>query len=206
MTLNANPTDRWNARFSSVPGYVFGESPNSDLRQMAGHLQAGKTLALADGEGRNSVWLAQQGLEVNAFDLSPVAVQRAQQLAAKNAVHVNYQCCGWESFDWAPQYYSNVVGVFFQFVDPAARAQLFSKMDQCLKPGGVVLIQGYGKAQMQYTSGGPGVLENLYDEDLLRLAFANYEVLDSRTYTEEVQEGEGHSGMSALVGWVARKL
>lgn len=205
MTLYTTPFDRWNARFST-PDYVFGESPNAYLQSMAGHLQPGATLALADGEGRNSVWLAQQGLEVDAFDFSPVAVEKARKLAQKNQVDVRFSCSSWEQFDWQPARYANVVGVFFQFVDPAARAQLFSKMDQTLQPGGILLIQGYGKAQLQYNTGGPGVLENLYDEDLLHAAFADYEVLDSRTYTEDVQEGTGHSGMSALVGWVARKL
>jgi cyclopropane fatty-acyl-phospholipid synthase-like methyltransferase len=204
MTPISNPLERWNARFST-PHYLFGESPNAYLRQMQPQLLPGKTLLLADGEGRNSVWLAQQGLELDAFDFSPVAVQKAQKLAEKNAVNVNFQCCNWESFDWAPQRYTNIVGVFFQFVNPEARAQLFSKIDQALKPGGILLIQGYGKEQMQFTSGGPGVLENLYDEALLCAAFAQYKVLDIRTYTEAISEGEGHSGMSALVGFLAQK-
>ena len=200
MATFINPLARWNSRFSAE-GYLFGESPNAYLADMTPSLKAGKTLSLADGEGRNSVWLAKQGFETDAFDFSPVGVQKAQQLADKHGVKVNYHCS-----DWAPHRYDNVVGVFFQFVDPASRSALFAKMDQALKPGGVLLIQGYGKDQLKYKTGGPGELDHLYDEELLLSAFSNYKVLDLKTYTAEVDEGAGHKGMSALVGFVARKL
>ena len=79
-------------------------------------------------------------------------------------------------------------------------------MDHSLKPGGLMIIQGYGEKQLQYKTGGPGVIENLYTESLLKNAFPNYEILDSCTYEKEIDEGDGHDGMSALVGFVARKL
>lgn len=204
MTKFKDPLDRWNSRFSAE-GYLFGESPNAYLADMTPILKVGKTLSLADGEGRNSVWLAKQGFDTDAFDFSPVAIQKARQLADKHSVKVNYQCSDWESFDWAPERYDNVVGVFFQFVDPAARSALFAKMDQALKPGGILLIQGYGKDQLQHKTGGPGELDHLYDDELLLSAFSNYSVLDIKTYTAEVDEGAGHKGMSALVGFVAQK-
>jgi cyclopropane fatty-acyl-phospholipid synthase-like methyltransferase len=205
MTTFTDPLARWNSRFSAE-GYLFGESPNAYLAEMTPRLKTGKTLSLADGEGRNSVWLAKQGVDVDAFDFSPVAIQKARQLADKHDVKVNYHCSDWESFDWAPNRYDNVVGIFFQFVDPASRSELFAKIDQALKPGGILLIQGYGKDQLQYKTGGPGELDHLYDEKLLRSAFSNYQVLDLATYTTEVDEGAGHKGMSALVGFVGRKL
>jgi 2-polyprenyl-3-methyl-5-hydroxy-6-metoxy-1,4-benzoquinol methylase len=205
MTAFINPLARWNERFSNE-GYLFGESPNSFLVEKSGMLKKGKTLSLADGEGRNSVWLAKQGFDTDAFDFSPVAIQKARQLADKHGVRVNYQCSGWESFDWSPNRYDNVVGIFFQFIEPKLRVELFSKMDQALKPGGILLIQGYGKDQLQFNTGGPGKLDHLYDDELLRSAFSNYKVLDLKTYTTELDEGAGHFGMSALVGFVAEKL
>lgn len=196
--------EQWNQRFATA-SYVFGEEPNAYLVRHATSLQPGKTLALADGEGRNSVWLAQQGLQVEAFDFSSLAIEKARALADKKQVCVNFKCCSWEVFDWQPAQYQNVVGIFFQFANPAERALLFSKIDQTLQPGGIVIIQGYGTEQLQYKTGGPGVLENLYDETLLKDAFANYDLLDLRTYTEVIHEGEGHRGISALVGMVAQK-
>ena len=204
MSTFTDPLARWNERFS-VEGYLFGEAPNAYLKQKTALLHRGKTLSIADGEGRNSVWLAQQGLEVDAFDFSPIAIDKARKLAAQSKVSVNYQCCDWAAFDWPTAYYDNVVGIFFQFVEPASRDALFAKMDQALKPGGILLIHGYNKEQLQFNTGGPGRLDHLYDQALLESAFPNYKIIEGVSYKAEVQEGAGHSGLSALLGFVAQK-
>ena len=204
MTGFAHPQEMWNKRFST-PDYVFGEEPNAFLVAQAALLGQGQALALADGEGRNSVWLAQQGFSVDAFDFSVPAIDKAKALAEKHQVSVNFIHSDWQSFDWKPAYYDLVAGVFFQFAGPDERAELFEKIKQCLKPGGVLVIQGYGKNQLTYNTGGPGKLDHLYDEDLLRQAFAGFEVQVCETYETSINEGAGHSGMSALVGFVARK-
>ena len=204
MTGFTDPLARWNDRFA-IPDYLFGESPNEYLFESKTFLQPGRALSVADGEGRNSVWLAGLGLSVDAFDFSPPAVAKAHTLAAKNHVAVNLQCCDWESFSWPVNHYDNVVGIFFQFVEPQSRAALFAKMAAALKPGGIIVIQGYGKNQLKFNTGGPGRLDNLYDEDLLREAFQGYEMLDLRTEEKTIAEGQAHRGMSALVGLVARK-
>lgn len=204
MSGFAYPQDMWNKRFST-PDYVFGEEPNAFLVSQAALLGTGHALALADGEGRNSVWLARQGFSVDAFDFSAPAVEKAKALAAKHQVQVNFTCTDWQSFDWNPACYDLVAGVFFQFATPAERAELFEKIKHSLKPGGTVLIQGYGKNQLNFKTGGPDKLEHLYDEDLLRQAFAGFDVQVCETYETTIHEGAGHSGMSALVGFVARK-
>jgi cyclopropane fatty-acyl-phospholipid synthase-like methyltransferase len=160
---------------------------------------------LADGEGRNSVWLAQQGFTVDAFDFSEPAVDKAKALAAKHHVNINFTCSDWQSFDWPEAHYDLVAGIFFQFATPEERVELFEKIKHSLKPGGVVVIQGYGKNQLTHNTGGPGKLDHLYDEDLLRQAFDGFELQVCDTYETTLQEGAGHSGMSALVGFVARK-
>ena len=204
MTGFAYPQEMWNKRFST-PDYVFGEEPNAFLVSQAARLGKGHALALADGEGRNSVWLAKQGFTVDAFDFSPPAVEKAKALAAKHNVNLNFSCNAWQSFDWPTARYDLVAGIFFQFATPEERAELFEKIKQSLKPGGVLVIQGYGKNQLAFKTGGPDKLEHLYDEDLLRQAFAGFEVQVCETYETTLQEGAGHSGMSALVGFVARK-
>jgi SAM-dependent methyltransferase len=120
-------------------------------------------------------------------------------------VNVNFTCSDWQSFDWPTAHYDLVAGIFFQFAAPDERAELFEKIKDSLKPGGVLVIQGYGKNQLKYNTGGPGKLDHLYDDALMREAFAGYEVLVCNTYETTIQEGAGHSGMSALVGFVARK-
>ena len=204
MTGFAYPHEMWDKRFST-PNYVFGEEPNAFLVSQAALLGKGHALALADGEGRNSVWLAQQGFTVDAFDFSAPAIVKAQALADKHKVQVNFSCSDWQSFDWPTTHYDLVAGIFFQFATPDERSELFQKIKDSLKPGGVLVIQGYGKNQLTYKTGGPDKIEHLYDEDLLRQAFAGFDVLVCETYETSITEGAGHSGMSALVGFVARK-
>ena len=204
MTGFAYPQEMWDKRFST-PNYVFGEEPNAFLVSQAARLGKGHALALADGEGRNSVWLAQQGFSVDAFDFSAPAVEKAKALAAKHNVQLNFSCSAWQNFDWKPAHYDLVAGIFFQFATPEERAELFEKIKQSLKPGGMLVIQGYGKNQLAFKTGGPDKLEHLYDEDLLRQSFAGFEVQVCETYETSISEGAGHSGMSALVGFVARK-
>lgn len=204
VTSFSNPQSTWNQRFAGEE-FLFGEEPNAYLVRQRAHLRPGRTLALADGEGRNSVWLARQGLEVDAFDFSPNAVEKARRLAAQQQVQVNVVCRDWQSFDWKPEHYDNVVGIFFQFAAPAERSELFRRIDAALKPGGVLVIQGYSPAQLRFNTGGPGKLEHLYDEALLRAAFPDYAVLDLTTYEAEIAEGRAHCGMSGLIGFVGRK-
>ena len=210
MNQFTNPLHRWNERFSNE-GYLFGRDPNQYLKEQVLHqiklpkLANPKTLCIVDGEGRNSVWLAGQGHTVTAFDFSPIAVDKAKKLADENSVSVDFNCCGWDGFDWTPSTYDYVIGIFFQFVDPFDREKLFKQMDISLRVGGVLLIQGYGLDQLKYNTGGPGKLDHLYEEQILKDQFSNYEVLDLRTYVAEVNEGAAHKGMSSLVGMTALK-
>jgi SAM-dependent methyltransferase len=204
MSGFTNPRAVWDKRFST-PDYVFGEEPNAFLVSQAALLAKGQALAVADGEGRNSVWLVQQGFSVDAFDFSAPAIAKAQALATKHQVSVNFTCSDWQSFDWPTAHYDLVAGIFFQFATPDERAVLFEKIKDSLKPGGLLIIQGYGKNQLNYNTGGPGKLDHLYDDALMHEAFAGYDVLICNTYETTIQEGAGHSGMSALVGFVARK-
>ena len=202
--------NRWNERYSAE-GYLFGQEPNQYLKEQILY-QAKlpkpnnpKTLCLADGEGRNSVWLAQQMHSVRAFDFSHIAVEKARELARQKSVTVDFNCCGWEEFDWKEAAYDYVVGIFFQFVDPIEREKLFKLIDHTLKDGGVLIIQGYGLDQLKFKTGGPGKLDHLYDEQLLKDHFPNYELVDLQTYEAEVNEGTAHKGMSSLVGMTAVK-
>lgn len=204
MTTFNNPHNTWNQRFDTAQ-YIFGEAPNAYLQRQARHLQMGAALAVADGEGRNGVWLAEQGLSVDAFDFSENAIQKARNLAQRKATSVNWHCCDWKSFQWQPAHYDNMVGIFFQFATPTERSALFAKMDASLKPGGTLIIQGYTTAQLQFNTGGPGKAEHMYDEQMLREAFSNYDIIDLQTYEAHIHEGTAHKGMSGLLGLTARK-
>lgn len=201
----ANPRETWDKRFST-PDYIFGTAPNTWLAAHAGLLQPGmRVLAVADGEGRNSVWMAQHGVQVDAFDISPVGVAKAQKLAQQAGVQVNYQVCGVEDFAWKVGEYDAVVAIFIQFADPATRATLFRQMQSALKPDGLILLQGYTPRQLDYKTGGPPNPDHLYTEEMLREAFSALDIVELRLYEDLLSEGSQHSGQSALVGLVVRK-
>ena len=204
MSAFNDPQHTWNQRFAAEH-YVFGEAPNEYLRSQAAHLVPGTALAVADGEGRNGVWLAEQGLQVEAFDFSNIAIQKAQALAHKRQVQIHCVCSDWPSFDWQPARYDNMVGIFFQYATPQERSQLFARMLDSLKPGGTLIIQGYTPRQLEFNTGGPGKLAHLYDEALMLDAFGHLDILDLRTYEAEISEGTGHQGMSGLIGLTARQ-
>jgi SAM-dependent methyltransferase len=197
--------ERWDTRYGA-PGYVFGTRPNAFLEAQAGLLRPGMTaLCVADGEGRNSVWLAQQGLRVTAFDLSPVGVAKARALAQEAGVEVDYRQCDVARWDWRSATYDVVAAIFVQFASPPLRTRMFQGMVDALRPGGLLILQGYGPKQLEYATGGPRKLENLYTEALLQDSFAALEILHLRAHDDEVDEGQGHRGMSALVDLVARR-
>ena len=204
MSTFQNSQNTWNQRFAAEH-YIFGEAPNAYLQSQTAHLVPGKALAIADGEGRNGVWLAQQGLEVDAFDFSENAIRKAQALAQSRQVKVNFFCNDWQSFSWPVAHYENVVGIFFQFATPEERTELFARMVASLKPGGTLIIQGYTPRQLDFNTGGPGKLAHLYDETLMRDAFGDLDMLDLRTYEADITEETGHQGMSGLLGLTARK-
>lgn len=200
-----DPAGTWNRRFNQAD-YLFGTQPNAWLREQAHHWQPGqRVLCVADGEGRNSVWLAQQGLRVDAFDIAEVGVAKARRLAASHAVTVKYSVSDCETFAWPLAAYDGVAAIFVQFADPAQRARLFAHMVACLRPGGTLLLQGYTPRQLNYRTGGPPVASHLYTADLLREAFSDLEIISLRDYEADVNEGTGHSGKSALIGLVARR-
>lgn len=195
----------WEARFAAED-YVFGTEPNVFLAAQAPRLKPGwKALALADGEGRNGVWLAGQGLEVVSSDLSPAAQAKAARLAAARGVALSFERLDLASWTAPEAAYDVVAAIFIQFAGPALRQRLFEQIKAAVRPGGLVLMQGYRPEQLAYGTGGPPVAENLYDEAMLRQAFAGWEILELRAHDSVISEGSGHSGMSALINLVARR-
>jgi cyclopropane fatty-acyl-phospholipid synthase-like methyltransferase len=201
----SDPMQTWDARFGG-PDFLFGTSPNAYLASHRALLAAGKSaLAVADGEGRNSVWLAQQGLMVDAFDISPVGVAKADELARRTGVSVKLHVCDCDCWDWRPEAYDVVAAVFVQFAGPEMRRRLFARMIATLKPGGYLIVQGYTPKQLDYKTGGPALLDHLYTGDMMRAAFAALEIIELREYDSVLEEGTRHVGPSALLGMVARK-
>ena len=195
----------WDERYSGEE-YFYGTAPNAFLISHQDLLQSGMScLAVADGEGRNGVWLAQQGLDVLAVDASSVALMKARKLSQQRGVAVQFEQVDLQQWDWGVNRFDVVAGIFIQFAPPDMREQMFVNIKQCLKPGGLLLLQGYTPRQLEYKTGGPSQAENLYTESLLRAAFADMEISLLSEHDDVIREGIGHNGMSALIDLVARK-
>src|SRR5579883_1053339 len=196
---------RWNERFSA-PGYLFGTEPNAFLKGEAHRLKRGATaLSIADGEGRNGVFLASLGLDVLAVDFSAVALAKSRELAARRGVNLRTEQVDLLRWTWPTAAFDVVVAIFIQFASEAERPPLFAGIKQALRPGGLLLMQGYRPEQLAYGTGGPKELGNLYTRALLETSFADFAELSIREHDDVVQEGSGHDGMSALIDLVGRK-
>ena len=202
----SDATQFWNERFDKEE-FIFGKKPNEYLTlQTRRYLKPkSKVLCIADGEGRNGVWLAQQGMQVVAFDASDIALAKAEQFAKDNQVEVEYSFSDTDSFNWQVNIYDAVIGIFIQFADPQMRVRIFQKTYEALKPGGIFILQGYTPKQLEYKTGGPSLLEHLYTEEMIRDLAKEFEILDLCCYEKELNEGARHAGMSALLGLVAKK-
>ena len=196
----------WNERFNK-PDFIFGKEPNEYLvEQVSSYLKPNSSvLCIADGEGRNGVWLAKQGMKVTGFDISDIALAKARQFATDNGVNIQYSLCDTDGFHWQADSYDAVIGIFIQFAYPEMRARIFRQVHQTLKPSGLFILQGYTPKQLEYKTGGPSLIEHLYTEEMIRELSGEFKVLDLRCYEKELSEGAKHSGMSALLGMVAQK-
>lgn len=196
----------WNERFNQDE-FIFGKEPNEYLVQQAQiFLKPGsQVLCIADGEGRNGVWLAKQGMSVAGFDVSDIALAKAKKFAKENHVEVVYSLSDSDGFDWQSEYYDAVVAIFVQFADPQMRARIFEQVYQSLKPGGIFILQGYTPKQLEYKTGGPSLIDHLYTEEMVRGLAKDFEILDLCCYEKELSEGARHTGMSALLGLTAKK-
>jgi 2-polyprenyl-3-methyl-5-hydroxy-6-metoxy-1,4-benzoquinol methylase len=195
----------WNERYAGED-YHFGIEPNAFLVSQRALLKPGMScLAVADGEGRNGVWLAEQGLDVLWVDNSHVALAKAEKLAQQRGVKMRFEQADLAEWAWGENCFDVVAAIFIQFAPPGMREQMFTHIKRCLKPGGLLLLQGYTPRQHEFRTGGPSQVENLYTEVLLRREFADMEILQLREHDDVISEGSGHSGMSALIDLVARK-
>jgi len=197
--------ERWETRFAG-PGYLFGTEPNAFLKSQAHLLRPGqKALSVAAGEGRNGVWLAEQGLDVQSFDFSPVAVAKARDLARHRGVTLKTDVADLFTWPWPTAAFDVIAAIFFQFAGPETRDAVFAGIKQALKPGGLLLMEGYHVRQLGFGTGGPSDVANLWTRELLERAFGDFSSIAITEQDRALAEGHHHVGMSALVDFVGRK-
>lgn len=194
----------WNTRFEGSE-YLFGRAASQFVERMEPTLARGaRVLCIADGEGRNSVYLARRGHRVDANDFAPNAIAKARRLAAEAGVTVAFEQVDLASWSWPRRAYDAVFAVFVQFAFADLRDAMFTGMKSAVVPGGSLFLHGYTPKQLEYGTGGPPDAERLYTEALLRASFADCDIERLECYEAELQEGAGHAGRSALIDLVAR--
>jgi SAM-dependent methyltransferase len=194
--------ERWEGRYAPE-SYLFGTAPNAFLVAQKSRLpKRGRALSVADGEGRNGVWLAEQGLDVVSMDFSPTAQVKAHALAAARGVTIVTQQVDVSTYDWPADAFDVIVVIFAQ---PLERTRLFAGVKRALKPGGLLLIEGYPPKQLEYGTGGPSDIARLYTREILEAGFGDFSEVRIDEYDAEIYEGDGHGGMSALIDLIATK-
>lgn len=193
----------WDERYSE-PGYAYGTEPNDFLRQHLASLPTGRVLSLAEGEGRNAVFLAEQGFTVSAVDASAVALRKAAELAAQRGVQFDIQVHDLASFAIPPASWPAVVSIFCH-IPLAARQRLHAQVVNGLVPGGILLLEAYTPAQLALGTGGPRDAALTMTAAALREELRGLEFLLLKETRRPVLEGKYHTGSGAVVQCLARK-
>jgi 2-polyprenyl-3-methyl-5-hydroxy-6-metoxy-1,4-benzoquinol methylase len=187
----------WDQRYRHKT-YAYGTQPNDFLVSMLDKLPAGKVLCLAEGEGRNAVWLAQQGREITAVDGSAVGLGKARRLAEARGVAITTVHADLADFEIEADYWDVIVSIFCH-LPPELRRDVHRSCVESLRPGGVLLLEAYTPAQLEFKTGGPPAVDMMMDADTLRNELAGLELLHLQECVREVHEGEFHNGVGAIV-------
>lgn len=195
----------WDQRYSE-PGFAYGTEPNDFL---AGNAERylppnGEILCLAEGEGRNAVFLAQHGFRVTGVDSSAVGLEKARKLAEEHGVHIRTVVADLGNFDLGVGRWDGIVSIWCHTpVD--LRVRLHRSVVAALRPGGVLLLESYTPNQLEHKTGGPPTVELMMTLAAVRQELAGLELLQAEEKLREIHEGKYHDGLSAVLQVVARK-
>ena len=193
----------WDQRYAS-DDYAYGIEPNDFLVKMIDKLPPSKVLCLGEGEGRNAVWLAEQGYHVTAVDASEVGLQKARKLAKKHGVDITTVHADLSDFEIKPEHWDVIVSVFCH-LPPELRRKVHQKCVLGLRRDGVMLLEAYTPAQLEHKTGGPPSAVMMMDKDTISTELDGLEFLHLQECEREIHEGEFHNGTGDVVQALARK-
>lgn len=193
----------WNERYSTDE-YVYGTTPNEFLSDVSNQIKGDKVLCLAEGEGRNAVYLAREGYDVMAVDASAVGLEKAEMLADESYVNINTQVADLADYEIEQGAWDGIVSIFCH-VPPEIRKALHKKVVAGLRPGGVFILEAYRPEQLDFKTGGPPVAELMMSLDDLSKELAGLELVHAKSLERDIKEGSLHTGKGAVVQIVAIK-
>lgn len=200
-------SNRWDQRYQTED-YIYGTAPNDFLLEHAADLltpyEQAHVLCVADGEGRNSVYLAELGAKVCAMDISSVGLAKATKLAEQRRVTIQTEVVDLAAAELPPNHYHGIVAIFCH-LPRQARAHLYEQITASLKPGGFFLLEGYTVEQLGRGTGGPDDADLMVSQAELERIFKNFDVQISQELEREIHEGERHNGRGAVCQFIARK-
>ena len=193
----------WDERYSEK-NYVYGKEPNEFLKENLTPLKPGKILFIGEGEGRNAVYAARLGWNVDAFDYSVSAKQKAENLAKENNVNINYTVQDLSKIDLPDNYYGVIVNIFVHLPDQISKT-VNEKLIAALKSDGKIILQVYAKEQIKYKTGGPKNVDLLYSLEDIYTDFNELEIETFNKKTILLDEGEHHSGKAVVINYIGKK-
>jgi SAM-dependent methyltransferase len=193
----------WDERYSAEE-YAYGTNPNNFLEVNVSSIPKGKVLSLAEGEGRNAVFLAKQGYSVTAVDSSLVGLNKARKLAEENGVIVEFIHTDLAEYDLGENKWDGIVSIFCP-LPSSIRKQLHKKVEAALKQNGVFLLEAYTPAQLKYGTGGGNSVDVMQSKESLSLELAGLKFKHLIELERDVVEGIYHTGIGAVVQAIASK-
>lgn len=207
MNNNFN-SDFWDSRYASE-NYVYGENANNYLIEKIKNIDIGKILFPADGEGRNSVYAAKLGWETYSFDMSNEGKTKAEKLADKNNVKIDYKVDYAQNINY-PSDYFDVISMIYSHFPAEIKFECNSRLMKSLKTGGYIIMEVFSKKQIEYQkthkSGGPGDINMLYSIEEIKENFKDFEIIELKEEEVFLQEGSYHDGLGIVIRFFGKKL
>lgn len=206
--MDSDALTMWNTRFGKEE-YAYGTEPNQYLKEKLENLEPGSILFPAEGEGRNAVYAAQLGWEVSAFDISEAGKQKALKLAGQKQVSIDYKIGELSKLGYQAAQFDAIALIYAHF-PPNIRRGYHKLFHTYLKKGGTIIFEGFSKAHLEYKKnnpkvGGPGNLDSLFSIEELKADFNDYEILELKQTTVELNEGNYHVGTGSVIRFLGKK-
>ncbi len=195
--------NQWDERFNRDT-YVYGTAPNPFIQYISEQLEGKNVLTIAEGEGRNAVYLAEQGFNVTAWDYSKIGLKKTEALAQQRGVHVKTELIDLETVEWQSEQWDVIVNVWGH-VRAHAKHDLLQGVKQAVKSGGLFVTEMYSVHQLNYKTGGPPVLEMLYTPEDILHNFSDWEYIHFYYGEAERNEGSFHTGRCHVIQALLRK-